>query len=214
MVHELSFFDGAAPAAGLMGASDGMLYGTTRGGGFSGLGVVFRVDFAQLASLDRGPRAGVGMLASGGVPLTTRGEHFRPGMAATLGEAPFAIQEDFDHQNHFGVTPPLSPGTLYDVTVTNTDGQSATLPQGLLRRLPRRSLGQPLPRLHRDDLPRRDHRGLRERAATAAAPPSRVGRSRSSCSKSCMARRTCRRPAPGCSRTCPAPRCSPTGSKS
>ena len=128
MVHELSFFDGSSPAAGLMRASDGMLYGTTRGGGVSGLGVVFRVDFENSPPSigDLQPASG---LASGGVLLTIRGDHFRPGMAATLDQIPVAIEDGFDQENHFAITPPLTPGTLYDVTVTNTDGQSATLPQ-------------------------------------------------------------------------------------
>jgi hypothetical protein len=39
------------------------------------------------------------------------------------------MQDVWDSRTHFAVTPALTPGTIYDVTVTNTDGQFATLPQ-------------------------------------------------------------------------------------
>ena len=59
---------------------------------------------------------------------TITGDHFHPGITATIAQAPFAIQDGFDVHTHFAVTPPLTPGSLNDVTVTNTDGQFATLP--------------------------------------------------------------------------------------
>src|SRR6185369_5746254 len=55
--------------------------------------------------------------------------HFHPEMTAALGGNAFAIEKVYDARTGFAVTPALTPGTLYDVTVTNTDGQSATLPQ-------------------------------------------------------------------------------------
>jgi uncharacterized repeat protein (TIGR03803 family) len=128
MIHEFDGGTGAGPAASLLRAADGMLYGTTQGGGWGGRGVVFRLDPANSPPSidDLVPASGP---ASGGVSLTIAGDHFRPGIAAALDDTPFASQDVFDIHTHFGVTPPLTPGTLYDVTVTNTDGQSATLPQ-------------------------------------------------------------------------------------
>src|SRR5262249_19172901 len=127
-IHLFAYADGDTPAAGLLRAADGMLYGTTRGGGWGGRGLVFRVDLANSppSIADLAPASGI---ASGGVPIAISGDHFHPGVAATLDLAPFAMQDTLDARMHIAVTPPLTPGTLYDVTVTNTDGQSATLPQ-------------------------------------------------------------------------------------
>src|SRR5262249_34367395 len=127
-IRLLSGYDGDTPAATLLRASDDMLYGTTQGGGATGLGLVFRVVLSNAppALNDLAPASGP---ASGGVSMTFTGDHFRPGMAATVGGNAFAMQDGWDFQTHFAVTPPLTPGTLYDVTVTNTDAQFATLPQ-------------------------------------------------------------------------------------
>ena len=126
-VHTFNRYpDGADPVASLMQASDGMLYGTTRNGGVLGLGVVFRLDLAGSAPAVGGldPDSG---LASGGVPLTILGNHLRRDTAATVGEVAFAAPYEFEARRMFTLTPPLTPGTLNDVTVTNGDGQSATL---------------------------------------------------------------------------------------
>src|SRR5262249_36574933 len=104
-----------------------MLYGTTQGGGWGGRGVVFRVDLANSppSIADLAPASGI---ASGGVPVEIRGAHFRPGAAATLGATPFPMQDTFEADLHVPVTPPLAamppltPATLWDVTVTTTDG--------------------------------------------------------------------------------------------
>ena len=125
-IRTLNGWDGDTPVATLTRAADGMLYGATRGGGAGGLGLVFRLDLANSppSIVDLSPSSG---LASGGVPVTVHGDHFRPSISGTLGPSPFALQDLFDAHTHFGVSPPLSPGSLNDVTVTNTDGQSATL---------------------------------------------------------------------------------------
>ena len=133
-VHLFAYADGDTPVGGLLRAADGMLYGTTRGGGWGGRGVVFRVDLANSppSISDLAPASG---LASGGLAIEILGDHFHPGAAATLGAAapldpaPFVAQDTFDAHLHAAVTPPLTPGSLYDVTVTNTDGQMTTLPQ-------------------------------------------------------------------------------------
>ncbi len=126
-IRLLSGWDGDTPAATLLRASDGMLYGTTRGGGANGLGLVFRLDLSNAppSIAEIAPASGP---ASGGVSLTITGDHFRPGIAATVGATAFAIQDMYDLHTHFGVTPPLAPGSLNDVTVTNADGQFATRP--------------------------------------------------------------------------------------
>jgi len=126
-IRLLSGWDGDTPAATLLRASDGMLYGTTRAGGANGLGLVFRLDLSNappsLAGL--APASGA---ASGGVSLTITGDHFHPAATATVGPAAFAIEDTYDVHTHFAVTPPLAPGSLNDVTLTNADGQFATLP--------------------------------------------------------------------------------------
>jgi uncharacterized repeat protein (TIGR03803 family) len=111
-----------------MQASDGMLYGTTRGGGFSGQGTVFRLDLAGSPPTVSGVEPDSG-LARGGVPLTILGDHIHREVATPIiGGAPVALAYPFEAGRIFALTAPLTPGTLNDVTVTNDDGQSATLP--------------------------------------------------------------------------------------
>jgi len=127
-VHTFNRYpDGADPVASLMQASDGMLYGTTRSGGVLSQGVVFRLDLAGSAPSLGGLAPDSG-LASGGVPLTILGDHLHMDTAATVGGLPFAAPYAFEARRMFTLTPPLEPGTLHDVTVTNGDGQSAMLP--------------------------------------------------------------------------------------
>ena len=57
LLHEFNSTDGALPEAGLILASNGLLYGTTAGGGTSGKGTIFRIDtagnnFVTLKNLD------------------------------------------------------------------------------------------------------------------------------------------------------------------
>jgi len=128
-LHTLSGADGGSPAGSLLQASDGMLYGTTQTGGWaSNLGLVFRVDLTNAPPSvdDLAPASGT---AFGGVPLTILGNHLHPDAGVSVGGAPFDVIAPFDTKTLFALTPALTPGTLYDVTVTNTDGQSATLPQ-------------------------------------------------------------------------------------
>jgi uncharacterized repeat protein (TIGR03803 family) len=127
-IRLLSGYDGDTPAATLLRAADGMLYGATQRGGANASGLVFRLDLlnAPPSLGDVAPASGT---ASGGVSLTLTGDHFRPGLSAAIGAGAVALEGDWDRETHFALTPPLTPGTIYDVTVTNTDGQSATLPQ-------------------------------------------------------------------------------------
>jgi uncharacterized repeat protein (TIGR03803 family) len=57
VLHEFNSTDGALPDAGLILASNGLLYGTTAAGGAAGKGTIFKIDtagnnFATLRSLD------------------------------------------------------------------------------------------------------------------------------------------------------------------
>ena len=130
MIHEFAAYpDGDTPAASLLRASDGMLYGTTRAGGWSNVGMVFRLDLSGAPPSLTGvaPASGTSL---GGVALTILGEHFRPGAVGAIGGALLDNSDNFDHGTIFAVSPVVTAGTLNDVTVTNTDGQSATLSAG------------------------------------------------------------------------------------
>jgi hypothetical protein len=60
------------------------------------------------------------------------GFNFLPGATVTVGgiPAPSVVVDDYDTVTF--TTPALTPGTLYDVTLTNTDGTTGTLPNGFL----------------------------------------------------------------------------------
>jgi hypothetical protein len=105
-----------------------MIYGATLGTGGSGDGLIFRLDLVggrapSIASVvpDSGP-------AAGGFAITIRGDHLSGGATGTLGNAAFDSLSNLDIHTNFAVTPPLVPGTLNAVTVTNPDQQTATLP--------------------------------------------------------------------------------------
>ena len=72
-------------------------------------------------------------------------------------------------------TPALAPGTVNDVTVTNTDGSAGTLFEGVGRRLPRRTAGSAVLHLRHNARLERDHcrrgwRDVRRRPGDPAAP--------------------------------------------
>jgi uncharacterized repeat protein (TIGR03803 family) len=119
--------DGGRSLAGLLRASDGMLYGTASEGGWGTVGLVFRVDPSNsppsLYALE--PASGP---ASGGVALTVTGEHFHPDAALKVSYWALDGALVFESRRMFALSPPLTPGSFNDVTVTNADGQSATLP--------------------------------------------------------------------------------------
>ncbi len=69
----------------------------------------------------------------GGVPgAQLYGFNFLPGASVTVGgiPAPSVVVDDYDTVTF--TTPVLTPGTLYDITLTNTDGTTGTLPNGFL----------------------------------------------------------------------------------
>ncbi len=122
--------DGRQPEAGLIEASDGWLYGTTSAGGV-GNGTIFRIGGSSALEVDAiQPTSGQ---ASGGASITVLGHNFSDGATFTIGGLP-APSPGIPGLNIAipVVAPPLPPGTLNDVTVTNTAanaGQmSATVP--------------------------------------------------------------------------------------
>ncbi len=106
----------------LMQATDGMLYGTSAGGGWDHAGFVYRLDLSNspptIESIS--PTSG---RAAGGVIVTIAGEHFHPDLTTVPNDS-----SPFNAHMIFNATPAFPAGSLNDYTVTNTDGQSATLP--------------------------------------------------------------------------------------
>jgi len=126
-LHEFSYSDGEYPAALLQG-TDGSLYGTAAGGGPGDGGVVFRLQ-ASFVTLAVSPTSGP---ASGGTTVTLSGTGFDPtntvsfnGVAATGVNFVGPTQID-------ATSPPLSPGTLSNVSVTSPTSVPSTLPKAFL----------------------------------------------------------------------------------
>jgi uncharacterized repeat protein (TIGR03803 family) len=128
-VHEFNRNDGATPQTAMILSADGMLYGTATYGGPTNTGVVYRLDLAgaapSLAAIS--PASG---RAAGGVAVTVTGDHLREGASVAFSSTSAHASRVLDAFTIFGVSPELEPGTLNDVTATNADGQSATLPGG------------------------------------------------------------------------------------
>jgi hypothetical protein len=116
IVHQFRAYDGAFPQARLIEATDGALYGTTAQGGSAGRGVIFRLVFVPVRSVQ--PSSGP---ASGGTSVMVLGSEFRPGAGLSFGgeEAGDVVLKDDTFI--VGRTPALPPGTLADVLVDNLD---------------------------------------------------------------------------------------------
>jgi len=111
--------DGRRPLAPLVETSDGALYGTATG--------VYRllpsaVD-PSIAALE--PSSG---RAAGGASVAVLGHHFREGAAVTFGGLAGAATYLDRESRVVTLAPVLDPGAVYDVTVSNGDGTTATLP--------------------------------------------------------------------------------------
>ncbi len=125
-------FDGsfggiAYPSGPLLEASDGNFYGAA-GGGLGGNGAVYRLMFAAPDPTVTGIEPSYGR-AAGGAATTIRGAHFRgPFVGLTFGGLPAINWSLLDQATLTAVGPPLSPGAFYDVTLTNADATSVTLP--------------------------------------------------------------------------------------
>ena len=115
--------DGFRPRAPLVKTADGTLYGSANG--------VFRLlpqaAVPTLSSLE--PSSGC---AAGGGSVIVHGHHFHGGVAATFGGLD-ATGIYFDRESRLvAIAPALPAGTLQDVTVTNADATSVTLPDAWL----------------------------------------------------------------------------------
>jgi IPT/TIG domain len=80
--------------------------------------IVFSINFPT-----SGPPAG-------GTAFTIKGMLFEEGATVTVGGAPATAVDVVNSSTITASTPPLSPGTLNDVTVTNPSGVAGTLPDG------------------------------------------------------------------------------------
>ena len=118
-LHSFNIFDGRWPESELIQASDGGLYGTAIAGGpFGGQGVVFRLSASTIAANEVSPTSGP---AEGGTALDLLGGGFLSGATVTVGGASGTDVTVTDPTFLYLVTPPLSPGTLNDVSVSVPD---------------------------------------------------------------------------------------------
>ena len=116
VVHRFHGGDGASSQSRLIEATDGALYGTTSRGGSEDFGVVFRLVFVPVDSID--PASGP---ASGGTEFVVQGDNFQPGLGLTFDGAEARDIEVKTTSMILGSTPALEPGTLTDVLVDNLD---------------------------------------------------------------------------------------------
>ena len=122
--------DGIAPQAGVILASDGLLYGTAAGGGEFGGGVVYRVDpDAALSVTSIAPTSGP---AAGGTSVTIAGGVFLPGAVVSFGKVAALEATVLGDNEVEATTPALEPGTLHFGFVTNPDGASGSLSKAFL----------------------------------------------------------------------------------
>src|SRR5262249_26966112 len=116
------------PDGVLVQGSDGAFYGTTYTGGPYNGGVVFRIGSAVPVSVTAiDPTSGP---SSGGTSVTISGTGFQFGAVAAIGGK--AVDAVATAAEIFTAPPPLAPGTLNDVKVTNPDNSTATLPSAFL----------------------------------------------------------------------------------
>ncbi len=83
-------------------------------------------EFSQRLVLAANPASGGGQIA--GVNLT--GFHFLAGATVTVGGVSAVSTAIDDYNTATITTPTLPPGSLNDITLTNTDGTAGTLPNG------------------------------------------------------------------------------------
>jgi hypothetical protein len=83
-------------------------------------------EFSQRLVLSSNPGSG----PSSGAAFTLSGFHFLSSAAVTVGGVAATGVNVSDYNTLTATTPSLLPGSLNDVTVTNTDGSKGTLPNG------------------------------------------------------------------------------------
>ncbi len=82
-------------------------------------------EFSQRIVVSANPSSGNGV-----GPITLSGFHFLPGATATVGGLPATNVVVTNYNQITLTTPSLPPGSLNDITVTNTDTSAGTLPNG------------------------------------------------------------------------------------
>ena len=83
-------------------------------------------EFSQRIVLHSAPGSG----PPTGAIITLSGFHFLPGATVTVGGVPASEVNVASYNQITATAPSLEPGSLNDVTLTNTDGTSGTLPNG------------------------------------------------------------------------------------
>jgi hypothetical protein len=83
-------------------------------------------EFSQRIVVSSNPGSG----ASAGAAVTLSGFHFLSGATVSVGGVAATGVNVSDYNTITATTPSLLPGSLNDVTVTNTDGSAGTLPNG------------------------------------------------------------------------------------
>ena len=127
-LHHFTGIGGSGPSPSLFHGADGFLYGTA-GGGVHGAGIAFRITDAVVALHEVEPTSGP---AEGGEAIDAIGGGFVQKAGVTIGGLAASPATLIDATLLSAVAPPLSPGTLNDVTVTVPDlgvgFAAATLP--------------------------------------------------------------------------------------
>ncbi len=116
-LHVFHGWDGAAPTTSLIQASDGFLYGTARVGPFGG-GAIYRLSTNAVTVNEVSPTSGP---AAGGTALDVLGGGFADSATVMVGGAPGSDLTILGTSFLYLSTPPLSPGTLNDLSVTVPD---------------------------------------------------------------------------------------------
>ncbi len=135
-------------------------------------------EFSQRIVLHSAPGSG----PPTGATVTLSGFHFLPGATVTVG----GLRRDRRQRRRATTRSrpphrPSRPGSLNDVTVTNTDGTRRHPAQRLDRRLPRRPRPPAVLHLRHDARAQRDHRRASAEATTASTRTRCASRWRSSC---------------------------------
>ena len=115
--------DGSFPDAAVLADASGSLFGSTRYGGPGGLGVVYSLSTGVPTPLTSiAPASGP---SSGGVPVIITGTGFTAAAGAWIGGIPATGVTVVSSTEITALTPPLPPGRLNDVAVSNpTSGPS------------------------------------------------------------------------------------------
>jgi uncharacterized repeat protein (TIGR03803 family) len=110
---------GQFPIGGVIQGLDGSFYGVTESGGpFGNGGVVFRLSTARAAVNQIWPSSGP---AEAGTPVDILGGGFDAGASISIGNLAATDVAVIDPTFLEALTPTLSPGALYDVSVTVSD---------------------------------------------------------------------------------------------